>query len=148
MNDMIIRDMVPQDIKDILVIETLCFSVPWSEAAFLDELLTNAVAKYLVVEYDNHAIGYVGVWRILDEGHITNIAIHPSFQRKGIACELLKALIQDLEDENITKMTLEVRASNKPAINLYHEFGFKKAGIRKGYYEDNKEDAIIMWREP
>lgn len=140
--------MLPQDIKDILVIESLCFPVPWSEAAFLDELLSNAVAKYLVVECDNHAIGYVGVWRILDEGHITNIAIHPSFQRNGIARELLKVLMRDLEEENITKVTLEVRASNESAINLYHQFGFKKAGIRKGYYEDNKEDAIIMWREP
>ncbi|MCG8482397.1 MAG: ribosomal protein S18-alanine N-acetyltransferase [Clostridia bacterium] len=147
MRNIIIRDMVVEDIKDILIIENLCFPMPWSEAAFLNEMLNNAISKYLVVQHENRVIGYAGVWRILDEGHITNIATHPGFQRNGIARELLKALIQVLEEENITKITLEVRASNEPAINLYQQFGFTQAGIRKGYYEDNKEDAVIMWRE-
>lgn len=147
MGEITIREMGLEDIKDILIIEKLCFSVPWTEKAFMNELCHNAISKYLVAQYQNRVIGYVGVWRILDEGHITNVAIHPDYQRRGIASHLLQTLIRVLEEENITKITLEVRASNEPAINLYQQYGFAQEGIRKGYYEDNKEDAVIMWRE-
>lgn len=90
--------------------------------------------------------GYVGVWKILDEGHITNVAVAPDYRRMHIGRAMLEALIEVTGQAGIERYTLEVRASNEPAIRLYEGLGFKSEGIRPGYYEDNGEDAVIMWR--
>ncbi|HBH3031979.1 TPA: ribosomal protein S18-alanine N-acetyltransferase, partial [Clostridioides difficile] len=91
--------------------------------------------------------GYVGIWLILDEGHINNVAVHSDYRGKKIGDKLIKGIVDLCKDNNIASMTLEVRASNKIAQNLYRKYGFKMGGIRKEYYSDNKEDAIIMWNQ-
>ena len=95
---------------------------------------------------DNKVIGFAGLWTIVDEGHITNIAVHPDYRGKGIGSKLVKSLIDNSKDWYINDLTLEVRYSNKIAQNLYKKYGFIEEGIRKNYYADNKEDAVIMWR--
>ena len=118
---------------------------PWSKEAFAQEI-TNPMAKYVVAEMDNKVIGFAGLWTIVDEGHITNIAVHPDYRGKGIGSKLVKSLIDNSKDWYINDLTLEVRYSNKIAQNLYKKYGFIEEGIRKNYYADNKEDAVIMWR--
>ena len=92
-------------------------------------------------------VGYAGMWKIQDEGHITNIAVHPEFRGVHIGKALMSQLINEARSLGVNSMTLEVRKSNIIARNLYESFGFKEAGVRKGYYADNKEDAIVMWNE-
>lgn len=137
------------DAVEIAKLEALCFSTPWSLAAFLEELTKNKLAMYLIAieEETGCLVGYAGIWRILDEGHITNVAVHPDYRRRGIGRQLVEGLIYQVEGEGVRRQTLEVRAFNDPAIELYISLGFCEAGIRKGYYVDNGEDAIIMWRE-
>lgn len=91
-------------------------------------------------------IGYIGVWSIADEGHINNVAVLPKYRRMHVGTILLNTMINATEEAGIVSHTLEVRASNEAAQSLYGRFGFKESGRRKGYYEDNGEDAIIMWR--
>ena len=97
-------------------------------------------------EIAGHVCGYVGVWKILDEGHITNVAVAPEYRRMHIGRAMLETLFEVTGQAGIERYTLEVRASNEPAIRLYEGLGFKSEGIRPGYYEDNGEDAVIMWR--
>jgi len=92
-------------------------------------------------------IGYAGLWAIEDEGHITNVAVHPDYRRMHLGSILVDMLIAQTRLEGLKRFTLEVRVSNQAAIALYEKFGFVSAGIRKGYYEDNNEDAMIMWLE-
>ncbi len=134
-------------IDDIIVIENLSFTIPWTKSAFLHELRNNKFAVYLSAKKGDKIVGYAGMWKIFDEGHITNIAVHPEFRRIGIGSMLLEELINRSKKGGITKMTLEVRKSNKAALELYAKYGFSVAGVRKEYYADNGEDAIIMWNE-
>lgn len=143
---MIIRNAEVEDAIVLARLDKLCFSEPWSYESFKQEIIENDLAIYIVAEIGKQIVGYAGIWLIMDEGHITNVAVIPEFRRKGIAKALIEVLINICESENIIAETLEVRASNEPAKNLYAQYGFKEAGIRKGYYEDNHEDAIIMWR--
>lgn len=136
-----------QHLQDIALIEQLSFSIPWSVDSIRNELEANTRAVYMAAVSDqNKVIGYAGMWDILGEGHITNIAVHPDFRNKGIASKLLNEIISCAIKRNIKSLTLEVRKSNFAAISLYKKFGFVEYGIRKGYYEDNGEDAIIMWK--
>ncbi|TCO76430.1 ribosomal protein S18-alanine N-acetyltransferase [Marinisporobacter balticus] len=141
------RSMDVEDIEAVCQIEKLCFPIPWSYDAFLAEIEQNKFARYMVLELDGSVIGYGGMWNILDEGHITNIAIHPEASGYGYGNMLVKGLIEMAQKEDINRITLEVRVSNKIAQNLYKKYGFKDCGIRPKYYEDNGEDAMIMWRE-
>ena len=144
--DIIIREMTVKDIDDILEIEKEVFSTPWSKDAFITEIEKNLLAKYFIAELDKKVIGYGGMWLILNEGHITNIAVKKEYRGKGIGKKILEALIQYCSIGNIDHMTLEVRKSNIIAQNLYKQYGFVEYGIRLKYYVDNNEDAIIMWR--
>lgn len=145
---MVIRRAERADAIEIANVEALCFSTPWSLTAFLEELTNNKLALYLIAldEKTGCLMGYAGIWRILDEGHITNVAVHPAYRGRGIGRQLVESLLSQAEAEGAVRQTLEVRASNGPAIRLYISLGFQEAGRRKGYYEDNGEDAIIMWR--
>ena len=105
------------------------------------------MAKYIVAEVDGLVVGYGGIWLIIDEGHVTNIAVDEKYRGKGIGSKILEGLIQLCADRNMIAMTLEVRKSNEVAQALYRKYGFKEYGIRKGYYQDNNEDAIIMWKD-
>ena len=138
--------MTIDDIENVVNVENDCFSTPWSKDSFVRELVENEIALYLVAKIENIAVGYIGVWRIQNEGHITNVAVHSDFRGMGIGNMLVSELLSLCEKEGINAFTLEVRKSNLVAQNLYKKFQFKDAGVRKGYYQDTKEDAIIMWR--
>lgn len=142
-----IEPMQVIDLQEILVIEKLSFPIPWSKQAFLYELLTNEYALYLAARENGQVCGYVGMWLVTDEGHITNLAVHPAYRRRGIGRLLLKNLIKEGKKRGLRRLTLEVRCSNLVAQSLYMELGFTKAGVRPSYYQDNHEDALIMWKE-
>lgn len=144
--NLIIRQAEVRDIKPMAEMDILCFSAPWSEESFRKEIEENRLAFYIVAEISGRMVGYAGLWSIVDEGHITNVAVHPDFRRKGIGEALITVLLNHTLENGILSHTLEVRASNDPAISLYMKFGFEPAGLRKNYYEDTGEDAIIMWR--
>ena len=145
MNDIDIRYLKEEDIDGIVEIENLSFKVPWSRKSFEDDI-ANDMTIYLGAFVGGTPVGYMGLWDILDEGHVTNIAVHPDYRNRGIATALVDRMIEETEKRDIGAITLEVRRSNDIAIGLYKKFGFKEAGIRKRYYSDNNEDAIIMWR--
>ena len=129
-------------IKDILEVERECFSAPWSEKMFEEEI-TAKLSRYYVAEEEGCAVGYMGMWCLSGEGHITNIAVGKNYRRKGYAKALLSHFIEIAKKENLEFMTLEVRESNIPAISLYKSFGFTQVGIRKNYY-DNSENALLL----
>ena len=137
--------MTVDDIDNVVEVENNCFSIPWSKASFLREIENNEVALYLVAKIENKAVGYIGVWRIIDEGHITNVAVHSDYRGLGIGSMLVSELLSLCKKDGINSFTLEVRKSNEIAQKLYRKYGFEERGIRKKYYEDNKEDAVIMW---
>ena len=124
-----------------------CFSVPWTLDSINNEL-NNPLAKYIIAQdlSTEEVVGFVGVWIIAGEGYITNIAVSPKYRNKGIASELLINLFNLCKTFSCEDITLEVRSSNVAAQNLYKKFDFKEEGLRKGYYSDNGEDAIIMWK--
>ena len=135
--------MNENDVEAVAAIEAATFRTPWSKDAFYREVTDNACARYVVLREDGEAIAYAGVWFVLDEGHITNIAVHPDRRGIGYGERVTRAMIQLAADSGMNWMTLEVRRSNTPAINLYHKLGFIDVGYRKRYYE-NTEDALIM----
>lgn len=149
MADLIIRKAEERDIEDVANLEELCFAMPWSRDAIKTEILENDKAIYIVgelVEDTKRIVGYIGLWQIFDEGHIMNVCVDPVYRRNHIGYDLLETMIDVTSKKGINKWTLEVRKSNYPAIRLYKKLGFLEVGIRRGYYEDNKEDAIIMWK--
>lgn len=145
--DIILRDMTEDDIEQVLEIESQSFSTPWTRNAFLIELRENMLAQYIVAQVDEKVVGYAGIWKILNEGHITNIAVLKDYRGKGIGNVLIEGLIWYCSKNNLDSMTLEVRESNTVAQNLYKKYGFVNSGIRPKYYGDNGENAIIMWRD-
>lgn len=147
MSQLIIRQAEERDIAAIEELEKVCFSTPWSYESLAHDILNNKLAFYIVAEVDGVVCGYVGIWNIVDEGHITNVAVSPDYRRKYIASHMLDALIASCEESGVERFTLEVRAGNEPAKALYTGKGFREVGLRKGYYEDDGEDAIIMWLE-
>ena len=145
-NNLIIRTMTKDDIDDVYKVEEDCFADLWSKEAIRQELKNN-LARYIVAEIDGKVVGYVGVWFVLDEGHITNVAVHSDYRGNKIGDKLIKELVELCKENNMSAITLEVRVSNIVAQNLYKKYGFKIGGIRKEYYSDNKEDAMIMWSQ-
>lgn len=143
---MIYRKMKDTDIEGVYEVEVSAFKEPWSYNSLRDEL-KNRLAKYIVAEEDGKIVGYLGVWHIIDEAHITNVAVHKDFRGRGIGGGLMEALDRQCKEYMIASITLEVRASNLVAQNLYKKYGFLISGIRKEYYNDNKEDALIMWKQ-
>lgn len=135
-----------ENIEDIVRIEDLSFTIPWSRKSISDEITVNKFATYFCAAVDGKIAGYAGIWHICDEGHITNIAVHPDYRQNGVGSALLEQLLGYAQKENIVGLTLEVRKSNFAAQGLYRKYGFEDAGCRKAYYADNGEDAIIMWK--
>ncbi|WP_242966383.1 ribosomal protein S18-alanine N-acetyltransferase [Clostridium sp. BSD9I1] len=145
-NEIEIRVADLEDIFSIYEISTLCFPISWSITSIKGELTSNTHARYVVAVENDIVVGFAGLWIIVDEGHVTNIAVHPDFRRKGIGTLLMDKLMFISKNENLIGLTLEVRKSNLSAQNLYKQFGFIEEGVRKNYYSDNGEDAIIMWK--
>lgn len=131
-------------IPAILEIEKLTQTAPWSEQAFQNEI-SNPQSVFLVAIADGEVAGYGGFWRCIDEAHITTVSVDPEKRRLGIARKLMKNLLEAAREEGFVCSTLEVRAGNEPAIKLYEKLGYKTTATRKGYYPDNKEDALVMW---
>ncbi|AMA74244.1 MULTISPECIES: ribosomal protein S18-alanine N-acetyltransferase [Aneurinibacillus] len=143
--EFMIRRMEMKDLDDIEEVEQLSFPTPWSRESFINELKNNVFARYFVIEKDKRVIGYGGMWLVLDEAHITNIAIHPDYRGLRLGERLMRRLMGLAIRSGAASMTLEVRKSNEVAQRLYRKLGFVEEGVRPGYYTDNGEDAIIMW---
>lgn len=134
-------------LDQVLEIEKVSFPTPWSRDSFMGEIQQNDFALYIVAVYDGAVIGYGGMWLIFNEAHITNVAVRPDLRGKNIGKALMLEIIRQAVLRGADSMTLEVRPSNKIARRLYQGLGFKERGVRKHYYADTNEDAIIMWKE-
>ncbi|MDF1615981.1 ribosomal protein S18-alanine N-acetyltransferase [Petrocella sp. FN5] len=141
-----IRKILEKDVEQIYTIELEAFSSPWTRESILMEVISPR-SHYLVMENEDEIIGYAGLWKIFDEGHITNIAVKKGFRNRGLGLLLMEQLMDHAKENQIKKLTLEVRCSNFQALKLYKKLGFAEAGRRKGFYDLPKEDAIIMWKE-
>lgn len=139
------RSMTVQDIPHVVEIEQESFTTPWSSQAFMNELTNNHFAQYIILEHDGEVAGYGGMWIIMDEAHVTNIAIKSKYRGRKWGERLLIELQNSAAFLGAVKMTLEVRKSNQIAQRLYEKHGFRSVGIRPKYYTDNNEDALIMW---
>ena len=142
---MIVR-MNESHVKAVAELEKICFSDPWSENSVASEL-KNKLALWVVAEEDGSVAGYIGSQTCGDESDVMNVAVHPDFRRRGIGEALVNALVEELKSIESRCLTLEVRASNVPAITLYEKLGFAEIGRRKNYYRNPKEDALIMRKE-
>lgn len=140
-----IREMTVAHVDGVSAIEERSFPTPWSRHAFISEITENSMADYVVALAGQEVVGYGGMWTVFDEAHITNIAVAPEWRRLGIGSMLLRELALRARAKGVNRMTLEVRVSNYPARHLYEKFGFVRKGLRRGYYADTQEDAIIMW---
>ena len=141
-----ILPMKEEHIDAVLHIEESCFEIPWTKADFEREMTQNQFAIYRIAVLDGKIVGYAGMWHIVTEGHITNVAVLPEYRRQGIGNALIEEMIVIAEQKEMIGMTLEVRISNIAAQKLYTKYGFRPEGFRKNYYQDTKEDAIIMWK--
>ena len=141
----VFRYMRDEDIDQVLEVEHASFTTPWSREAFYNEIHKNKFAVYIVLEDDNKIIGYCGTWVVIDEAHVTNVAILPGYRGKKLGEALMNKLMSVSREMGARTMTLEVRVTNHVAQSLYRKLGFQNGGIRKNYYSDNQEDALIMW---
>jgi ribosomal-protein-alanine N-acetyltransferase len=144
----VVRDMYLSDLDAVMGIEVHSFPTPWSRHAFQAELMENNFATYLVLDFHGRVVAYGGMWIILDEAHVTNVAVHPDFRGHHLGERMMRGLMERARALGSVRMTLEVRRSNAVAQNLYHKLGFIPLGVRRGYYSDPREDAIIMWKDP
>ena len=143
-----IQHMQKSDVDNVINIEEKAYGEHhWSKESFLNELSNDLARYYAAFDINGNLLGYAGCWQILEEVHITNIAVSPDFRRQKIGERLLRQIIDDCYKNKAKYITLEVRVSNNAAIKLYEKYGFKSLGTRKGYYQNNNEDALIMWTE-
>lgn len=138
-----IRKMTAEDIPFAAEIEKLCFVHPWSEQSITQELCRDG-SVFLMAFEENRAVGYVGLSTVLDEGYMGNLAVIADFRRKGVGRALMTELIKACEESQLSFVTLEVRSSNIPAISLYNSLGFNQVGLRKNYYKEPVEDALLL----
>ena len=148
MNELItVRPMVMTDVDGVMAVEHDSFLTPWSRSAFEEELAQNRLARYIVAEENGAIVGYAGTWLVINEAHVTNVAVSSQRRREGIGRLLMQNLMELARENGMESMTLEVRVSNAAARHLYQQLGFVEAGIRKNYYTETKEDALILWCE-
>lgn len=145
--ELIIEKMNFSHLPKVIEIENLSYPNPWSLHTFINEIQQNHLAYYVVAKIKEEVVGYAGLWLIMEEVHLTNIAVHPKWRGKKIAEKLLVYLLLEAKKRNFKWMTLEVRESNTAAKKLYEKFKFKIMGRRDKYYLDNNEAALIMWSE-
>lgn len=141
------RLMTLDDLDEVYRIEVESFHTPWSKESIQRDLVENSLSIYRVIEAgeDHKIVGFYALWMVAGETHIMNIAIDPAERRKGHGDFLMEQIRSDAVSRNAVHATLEVRRSNEAAIQLYEKHGFEATAIRKEYYEDNREDAYIMW---
>jgi ribosomal-protein-alanine N-acetyltransferase len=147
-SEITIEYMKKEDVEAVVKIEEEAYGKHhWAKSSFYDEMSNNLAKYYVAKTSDGEIAGYAGTWHIIDEGHITTIAVKNDYLRNHIGDAIMKAIIDDCYKNNIKYLTLEVRVSNIPAIKMYEKYGFQSLGTRKSYYQDNNEDALIMWTE-
>ncbi len=139
----LIRKMTAQDLDGVMQVELESFPLPWSRASYLGEL-KNTFANYLVCDVGGQIVGFGGIWVVFEEAHITNVAIASEHRQRGLGKLLMDRLEAIAREKRAQRILLEVRTSNYPAQSMYNSLGFIPTGLRKEYYTDNKEDAIIM----
>lgn len=139
--------MTPRDVPSVLAVEQEAFATGWPPTAFQRELTHNQMARYVVLSEGDELVGFAGLWLMVDEAHVVTIAVAPRVRHRGYGRLLVHALIELAQREGMAAATLEVRVSNDAARALYREYGFHEVGVRKRYYSDNKEDAVIMTSE-
>lgn len=139
----LIRRMTVRDLDEVMAIETQVFSLPWSKQSYMGEL-KNQFATYLVCDKEAEVAGYVGIWVVFEEAHITNVAVAPKWQGQGLGRVLMEEAEKVARSKNALRILLEVRPSNHAALSLYKSLGYMETGRRKEYYSDNGEDAIVM----
>lgn len=145
MEDITFRFASVDDVDLLAAIDVQSFAVPWPKEAFYNDLASNRFAVYVIMELDHRPVGYCGVWIVLDEAHITNVAVLPGFRGRKLGERLMRKIMSLAAEAGAGTMTLEVRVSNIVALSLYRKLGFQDGGIRKNYYSDNQEDALVMW---
>ena len=146
MDGLIVRKMEKNDLQAVHAIEQASFITPWSFQSLKGEL-KNKLAYYCVAETDSRIVGYAGMWSIFDESHITNVAVDSEYRRQGIGKAIMEHMVEAAKSRGATSMTLEVRANNTAAQTLYFNMGFVRGGLRRGYYTDTNEDALILWKQ-
>jgi ribosomal-protein-alanine N-acetyltransferase len=139
--------MRQEDIEAICEIEQEAFTTPWTPGAFHNELTNNHFAHYIVMECGDRIAGYGGMWLIMEEAHVTNVAVQADYRGRKLGERLMRELQRTAAFLGAVRMTLEVRVSNHIAQSLYEKLGFKSVGLRRGYYTDNGENAVIMWAD-
>ncbi|HEX8804172.1 MAG TPA: ribosomal protein S18-alanine N-acetyltransferase [Acidimicrobiales bacterium] len=140
-----ITPMRRRHLRSVLRIEQQVYRRPWSFGLFLGEIGQRSTRVYLVARVDGAVVGYAGLFHALDESHVTTIVVDPAWHRRGVATRLLLVLARAAAERGSTSLTLEVRVGNSGAQALYQRFGFVPAGVRRAYYPDNREDALVMW---
>lgn len=145
MAELVIRQMEPGDIDAVVKVEALTFPDPWPKDIFHHEVVENEYAYYFVAELDGEVIGFAGFWAVIDDAQITNIAIVPKYRGYKIGEKLFDYTCRQAVRLGVERLSLEVRESNEIAQNMYRKFGLVPGGVRKRYYTDNQEDAIVMW---
>ena len=141
-----ILPMTMEDIDDVLKVEESCFHIPWTRTDFEREVSENKMAIYFVAKVDGKIAGYAGMWHVVNEGQITNVAVAPEYRQLGIGSLFMEEFIKVAQEREMIGITLEVKISNYTAQKLYTKYGFKPEGFRKNYYKDTNEDAVIMWK--
>ena len=141
-----ITQMTSAHVAQVAELEKICFSDPWSEKSVASEL-TNPLSLWLVALDGETVAGYIGSQSVMGESDMMNVAVHPNHRRQGVAETLVTELVSALEEKGNHCLTLEVRATNAPAISLYEKLGFEKIGLRRNYYRNPKEDALILRKE-
>jgi ribosomal-protein-alanine N-acetyltransferase len=140
-----VSPMRRRHLRSVLRIEGQVYPTPWTHGLFVSELALRSTRSYVVARVGREVVGYAGLMMSLNDGHITTIAVDPEWQRQGVATRLLLALSREALARGANALTLEVRLSHRGAQRLYQRFGFTAVGVRKGYYADSGEDALIMW---
>jgi ribosomal-protein-alanine N-acetyltransferase len=143
--DVHIAPMRRRHLRGVVRIESQVYPRPWSHSLFVSELALRSSRAYVVAKVGREVVGYAGLMMSLTDGHITTIAVDPAWHRHEIGTRLLLTLAHEAIDRGALAMTLEVRLSNRGAQELYKRFGFRAVGVRKGYYADTGEDALVMW---
>ena len=146
-DNILVRPMAIADVDGVMAVEKDSFSTPWSRSAFEEELAQNRLARYIVAEEDGQVVGYAGMWLVINEAHVTNVAVSSSRRGEGIGRLLMETLMELARETGMGSMTLEVRVSNMVARHLYETLGFAEARIRKNYSSETKEDDLILWRD-
>ena len=141
-----IRTMTLEDIEQVYSIEESIFSIPWSKISF-ENSINSKDTIFIVAEKDNKIIGYLGMYLFLEDADISNVAVEKEYRRQHIGRELLEYILSEAKSRGVKNVALEVRETNVPAIRLYESMGFKEVGIRKNYYKEPTENALIMWKQ-